>query len=364
MQASTARVDLKAGWAGRYSRIVALCIGFSLAACTDQKEPAKAEFFVFGTLVDVTLTGVDAATEQAAFFELQQMFLGMHRDWHAWEPGQLTSINAAMANGQEAIANDSLAELILQSGQLETASGGRFNPAIGKLIGLWGFHTSDYPIRQPVPSNEAINALLAGGPSTLDIDLHYLGDEQWQVSSRNPAVQLDFGGVAKGYATDLAIELLRSKGIANAIVNAGGDLRAIGSNQGQNWRIAIENPLGGIIGILEIDSDEAVFTSGNYQRFGEDESGFRYAHILDPRTGWPVEDVMSATVVMKNGASADAAATALVVAGLEEWPEVAEGMGLQQFLLTDERGAVYLTRAMQARLQLAEEAGQRMVLLD
>jgi thiamine biosynthesis lipoprotein len=163
---------------------------------------------------------------------------------------------------------------------------------------------------------------------------------------------------------DLAIEHLKTQAVKGAIVNAGGDVRTFGTQGGRAWRIAVQNPLGGIIGIIETDSDEAVFTSGNYQRFGVDENGFRYAHILDPRTGWPVSQVLSATVIADSGMVADAAATALVVAGLDEWQQVATGMQLDFVLLTDEAGKVYVTRAMQARLQLSPELAKAVVLLD
>ncbi len=340
-----------------------ISISLGVVACTDAG-PRTETFYVFGTLVEVSLADTETATAQSAFRDMQQMFQAMHRDLHAWEPGKLGTLNQAIARGQNGEADRHIANLVLESRQLETASGGRFNPAIGKLVALWGFHTSDYPISQPVPDAAAVAALLQTHPSSLDIQVQPAGDGLWQASSSNRAVQLDFGGIAKGYAVDQAIELLRTKGIRHAIVNAGGDLRAIGSNAGRSWRVAIENPLGGVVGILEIDTDEAVFTSGNYQRFGEDESGYRYAHILDPRTGRPVVDVLSATVVMANGTRADAAATALVVAGRKEWREVARGMGIEQLLLTAEDGTIYLTRALDARMQATADTRKQFVLLD
>lgn len=345
----------------RFLTCLAACL--LLLGCA-RKEPEKAEFFVFGTLLDVSLSGADKATAESEFAALQGMFQYMHKDWHAWEPGALTAINQAFATGQVAVADHHIAHLIVQSQAYEKASDGRFNPAIGKLVGLWGFHTSDYPIHAPVPSSAEIEQLLAARPSSQDIQLRFIANDQWEVESSNPAVELDFGGIAKGYAVDLAIERLQASSIEGAIVNAGGDLRAFGSNQGHAWRIAVQNPLGGIIGVVEIAGSEAVFTSGNYQRFGESDSGFRYAHILDPRTGWPVSQVMSATVIADSGIFADAAATALVVAGLDEWSELATRMGLDSVLLTDEQGTIYMTQAMQSRLQLAADFVNPVILLD
>jgi thiamine biosynthesis lipoprotein len=96
-----------------------------------------------------------------------------------------------------------------------------------------------------------------------------------------------------------------------------------------------------------------MFTSGNYARFRQDEQE-RYPHILDPRSGWPVRGVASATVISKTGTVADAAATALIVAGLDEWMTVARSLGLDQVLIIDDAGRLYLTPEMEARVQLGE----------
>jgi thiamine biosynthesis lipoprotein len=201
----------------------------------------------------------------------------------------------------------------------------------------------------PPPERAEINVLLAQAPSTQAIRID--GTSLW---SANPAVQLDFGGIAKGYAVDLAIDRLWELGIKNAMVNAGGDLRAIGKHGDRPWHIGVRKPGGGVIGGIEGASDEAFFTSGNYERFRQDETD-RYPHILDPRTGWPVEDIVSVTVIAGEGLLADAAATALVVAGLNDWPEVARALQLEQVMVIDESGAVYLTPAMVRRVRFTED---------
>ena len=147
-------------------------------------------------------------------------------------------------------------------------------------------------------------------------DLHIDGIH---LSSTNPTVQLDFGAFGKGYGIDLAIEKLRKMGIENAIVNAGGDLRAIGSRSGTPWRIAIRRPSGaGVLGVIKTDSDESIFTSGDYER-NFVWQGVRYHHIIDPRTGYPAKGVSSVTVIHTDATTADAAATALFVAGMKDW---------------------------------------------
>jgi thiamine biosynthesis lipoprotein len=324
-----------------------LCF-FLLASC-QRNEEQSAELFVFGTIVEIKLWGASQKQAADAFTEIQQMFQLMHQDWHAWEAGRLTAINKAFDEGRAVLADEDIVEMIRRSQFIEAQTGGRFNPAIGELIRLWGFHTSDYPIVGPAPSQAEIDQVLAHQPSSTDIHIDGL-----ELRSDNPAVQLDFGGIAKGYAVDLTIERLRGMGISNAIVNAGGDLRAMGTHGERPWRVAIRKPGGGNIGSIEVQGDEAIFTSGNYERFRQDKTE-RYPHILDPATGWPARDIASVTVIAQEGILADAVCTALVVAGLESWPEVARALNLDQVAVVDEFGTVYLSTAMEQRIQFTGE---------
>ena len=323
--------------------IILLCVVL-LSACQRDEEQG-AELYVFGTIVEIKLWGASPEEAALAFMEIQQMFQAMHRNWHAWEPGRLVEINKAFAEGRPAIADEDIVEMVRRSQPLETLTGGRFNPAIGALIRLWGFHTSDYPIEGPPPSQDQINGILDQRPSSHDIHINGL-----ELSSNNPAVQLDFGGIAKGYAVDLTIEKLRSMGIDNAIVNAGGDLRAMGTHGDRPWRVAVRKPGGGMVGSVQVRGDEAIFTSGNYERFRQDQTQ-RYPHILDPATGWPASDIASVTIITDEGILADAAATALVVAGLDDWVNVARALNLQQVAIVDEDGTVFMTAEMEKRLQ-------------
>ncbi len=325
----------------------AMALIILLVACRQEQEHS-AEYFVFGTTVEVKLFGTSGDQANQVFTDLQQMFQDMHRDWHAWEPGRLTRINQSFTDGQTSLADETIVEMIERSQLIEELTEGRFNPAIGGLIRLWGFHTSEYPIIGPPPGQADIDEILIHAPSSRDIHIDGL-----QLSSDNRYVQLDFGGIAKGYAVDLAMEHIKELGIGSAIVNAGGDLRAMGGHGDRPWRVAIRKPGGGVIGALEVGGDEAVFTSGNYERFRQDKLD-RYPHIIDPRSGWPVADVASVTVIASEGVWADAAATALVVAGQSDWPQVARALELDQVLVVDETGVVYLTSKMAQRVRFSE----------
>ncbi len=324
------------------------CLVFS--SCSDNRDEQHAEFFVFGTLLEVTVWGTRSDEAKEAFSTLQDQFQEMHREWHAWEPGLLTEINRGFAAGLPVLASPAIVEMTQMSQLLEERSGGRFNPAIGGLIELWGFHTSDYPVEGPPPPRSVIAGMVAQHPSSLDIEWDGLS-----MASSNPAVQLDFGGIAKGYAIDVACATLKELGIQNAIVNAGGDLRAFGKHGDRPWRIAVRDPQGGVIGTLETRTDEAIFTSGNYERFRQDNE-IRYPHILDPRTGWPVRDIASVTVITEEGWLADAAATALIVAGLDDWKEVARNLDLELVMMIDENRKTYLTAKMAERVKFIEGA--------
>jgi len=322
-----------------------ICIVFFISACSsDESSLHRARLVTLGTLVDISTWGVDHDTAEQAITDVESVLNDIHHTWHAWQPSMLSQINKHLAAGQPAkVAPDNM-KLIRQASHLAAASDQLFNPAIGNLIGLWGFHHDDRP-QGPPPEPSAINSLLADAPSMNDLII-----SGTSLKSTNPAVQLDFGGFAKGYAVDKAITLLHSRGITNAIVNAGGDLRAIGTHGDRPWRIGIRHPReSGIIASVETAGDESVFTSGNYERFF-DYQDIRYHHIIDPRTGYPAKDTLSVTVIHGDAATADAAATALFVAGPKLWPEIAAQMGITQVMLIDDKLTVYMTPAMVKRV--------------
>lgn len=330
----------------RLSHSLVLLLLVGCAPSGPQLENQKHQLFVFGTLLDINLWQVEPQKGNEAVASLSRDFQRMHNEWHAWKPGPLVDINTAIHNGESVKVIPSLIPIIQQSQLLERKSDHLFNPAIGGLLNLWGFQSDGRP-NGPPPPKEAIQRWVSQAPSMDDI--HMEGDI---LTSDNPAVQMDFGGFAKGYAIDLAIERLREMGIENAIVNAGGDLRAIGSKGGEPWVIGVRHPQGGdgILAAIAVSGDESVFTSGNYERYREHE-GVHYPHILDPRTGMPVVGITSATVIHDNGAEADAASTALVVAGSDEWYRIAKQMGIQHAMLVDDKGVLYMDPGMQERVQ-------------
>jgi thiamine biosynthesis lipoprotein len=152
---------------------------------------------------------------------------------------------------------------------------------------------------------------------------------------------LDFGGIAKGYAVDRAVTVLEGLGVTNAIIDAGGNFYALGTPRNrEHWRVGIRHPLrlDEVIARLPV-SDEGVATSGNYERFFEI-GGKKYCHIMDPRTGWPVQGVLSATIVADTAMAADALSTSAFVLGEEKGMRLIEELaGVEGMLIVQEKGS-------------------------
>jgi thiamine biosynthesis lipoprotein len=334
-----------------------ILIGLLLSSCKNHPDKTyQAQFYVFGTLVGVSIWGVPEEEASKAVNVITQDFQTMHNNWHAWHKSPLTDLNQALASGVSVKESTELLPLLKLAKLYSRQSDGLFNPAIGKLIQLWGFHNDDLSVNLPPPAPAKIAELVALAPSMNDIQIQ--GE---LVSSTNPAVQLDFGAFAKGYAVDLAIEKLRQLGIRNAIINAGGNLKAIGQKGTQPWFIGIRHPSGtGVLAAIAINGEESVITSGNYERFHE-YNGVRYSHIIDPRTGQPTQGLTSVTVIDSNGALADAASTALTIAGLKDWHRIARQMGVKYVMLVDEAGTVYVNPAMAERVQFDPQKKPKIV---
>ncbi|MCW8943853.1 MAG: FAD:protein FMN transferase [Sedimenticola sp.] len=325
-----------------------LLVVLLLIGCDTTPPLYKGKFLAFGTLVDITIAGVEQQDAQSATDVIEEDFKRMHRSWHAWDPGPLGRVNRLIQTGATFSTPPSVLPLILRGKRLSEQSDGLFNPAIGQLIDAWGFHRNDPAGNRP-PSQEQIKVLVSQAPSMNDLQI-----EGIQIHSTNTAVKLDFGAFGKGYGIDLAVEHLKEMGIKNAILNAGGDLRAIGSRNGQPWRIAIRHPSGeGVLGVIQTRGSESIFTSGDYERnfTWEDK---RYHHIIDPRTGYPSTGTKSVTVIHQDATVADAAATALFIAGPSRWFEIAKRMELGYVLLVDSENTIHMNPAMQKRVELTD----------
>lgn len=302
---------------------------------------------LFGSAAELTLPAT--ASRQAAA-EVWRGLAAMNAGWNAWKPGELSRLNHAFAQGRQAPVSAALQRMIRQAAWLEQASDGCFNPAIGGLVGAWGFH-DDLLGPGPRPDAATLARWRAASPSLAQIRF-----DGGLARSSNPRVQVDMGAYAKGVAIDWALDRLQRQGIVDALLNLGGNLATSGRPAGRPWRVGVRDPHGpGLVATIETLGREAVVTSGSYER-SRLLDGQRCCHILDPLTGAPADAgpapaLVSVTVVHASAAFADAAATALLVAGPQRWQAVARRLGVQQLLLIDSRGRRHASAALAQRLQ-------------
>jgi thiamine biosynthesis lipoprotein len=200
-------------------------------------------------------------------------------------------------------------------------------------------------MRTSPPDDFAIQKWLSLGVSSASLE--WEGD---LLRSKSPRVMLDLGGIAKGSILEQFVSILRGAQVENAIIDIGGDLTVMGTVKGRPARIGIRSPRSDeALGWLEVVAGETVMTSGDYERFFEHD-GKRYQHVLDPATGRPVEQTVAATVLHEDAVLADAAATALLVAGAADFDDICESMGLDEALIVSASGDMRLTGPMQKRL--------------
>jgi len=186
---------------------------------------------------------------------------------------------------------------------------GAFDITVGPLIELWGFKNHKYT----VPADRKIGSVL----KLIGSDKIILDEKDQVVEFKVPGMKIDLGGIAKGYALDQAVKKLKENKINSCLINAGGQVYALGKRSGRPWKIGIKNGGGSDIhGKLEIQ-DQSISTSGDYEQFFS-RDGKRYSHILDPKTGYPVSSgLVSVTVAASSGTEADVLSTSAFILGKE-----------------------------------------------
>ncbi|MDP9142890.1 MAG: FAD:protein FMN transferase [Pseudomonadota bacterium] len=313
------------------------------------------EFLAMGTILSVSLyldKGQDRPAAEQVLRDLQATLDAYAQRWSAWGNGTLGKLNQQLAGGAVIEIPPDLQPLFAVAARYSTLSGGRFDIRVGKLTELWGFNDETrFRSAPPEPAQTTeITHALAAAPA-LSVDAVRYGPAA--------GIWLDFGAIAKGDATDLAIAELRRKGYPNAIVNAGGNLRAAGQRGKRPWRVGVRHPRpdadNRVLSSMDIRDDEAVITSGDYERYF-DFQGQRYHHLLDPHSGMPASGLRAVTVIASSGALADAASTALFVAGPQAWRQVASDLGISQAFVVLDDGRIQISAALAPRMQFADGA--------
>ncbi|HKI48618.1 MAG TPA: FAD:protein FMN transferase [Desulfobacteria bacterium] len=296
---------------------VVLWIGIVLNACDGAGDQVtRRTQFIMGTLVEITVSHSDPDVIQAVTTQAFDEMTHIEQLMSTYLPdSEISRINRAA--GKEAIPVSPEVEEVIREGiYWSEKSNGAFDITVEPLVYLWGFDGE----KEIIPSENTLSKT-ASLVNYKDIEIK---DHTVRLKRRGMAINV--GGLAKGYAVDRAISILRGK-VKNGIVNAGGDLFAFGQKSEQTpWNIGLQHPRKPqeLLAAFAVEN-QAVATSGDYQRYFI-KDGIRYHHIFDPKTGKPARLMISATIITTEVMDADALATAVFVMGPEKGIEWVDSM--------------------------------------
>jgi thiamine biosynthesis lipoprotein len=293
---------------------------------------AYAEWFgraidLMGTRVSVELWSEDPNAGRALVEEVLDEYRSVDERMSTYKAtSDVSAVNAQAALAPVPVDSD-LFELLQRAIRLSELSGGAFDITYESVGYLYDFRA------QRLPSEPEIAARLA----QVNYRLVVLDAIQSSVKFTQPGVRINLGGIAKGYAVEHAAALLKRRGIEHALLNAGGDTRVLGDRHGQPWIVGIRHPraAGEVVTRLPL-VDEAISTSGDYERFFE-QDGRRYHHILNPATGQPTQGILSATVIGPDATMTDGLSTAVFVLGVRAGLELIERLpGYEAVIVADD----------------------------
>ncbi len=313
--------------------LLILSIALLVSGCADTPHIERIERTRVAMNTDVTITVMHPDVSEAesaidcAFAEIYGI---EHLMSHTAEDIAADASEVARLNENGFLVNTSpeLCYIIDKSCEYSELSNGSFDITILPVINLW---TTRIRAGSP-PTSDEINETLKL------VNYKNISIENNSVYFSHQSMRITLGGVAKGYAVDRAIEVLREHNICHALVNAGGDIRTMGfKREDDPWRVALRNPSNKTeyITIMNLE-DRSVATSGNYERYFSEEA--RASHIIDPKTGYAARELMSVTIIARNATDADALATAVFVLGENEGMELIERLdGVEGLIITRDR---------------------------
>lgn len=332
--------------------LFAVCMLWLLTSCQQPQQIHLISGETMGTTWSVKLVDLPSGVTLTNVREDIELLLeSINRQMSTYRPdSDLSRFNQAEAGSWQVLPAD-FWRVVRYSLQLAEDTNGAFDPTVGPLVNLWGFGPD--PKRDEPPAAVQLAAVQAR------TGYQRLGLRESDQSLLQPGdAYVDLSAVAKGYAVDKVADLLLGIGVENLLVEIGGELRAHGAKPaGQPWKVAIEKPLPGVREVAHVIAmnNIAIATSGDYRNFfqvGER----RYSHIIDPRTGYPVNHkVLSVSVLHPRCTEADALATALTVMGAEEGMAWAEARQLAVLFMVQSGSTVEEHASSAFRRLTAEE---------
>jgi len=309
-----------------------ICVLLFFTACNNKKNVIKIEGNAQGTTYHITYITEGDINYQTA---IDSLLKNIDYSMSTWLPNSL--ISRINNNDKTVLADQYFIDVFNKSLEVSQKTDGLFDVTVGPIVNSWGFGFS---------KKETINK------NSIDSLLHFVGYkmvrlEGHKIIKEKPQIQLDFNAIAQGYSVDVLANYLESKGINNYLVELGGELKAKGKKDAdENWKVGIDKPnekelperkLQAIINL----NNKALATSGNYRKFYV-EGGQKFAHIINPKTGYPAkQNLLSTTVIADDCITADAYATAFMVMGLEQskaFLEKNKELKLEVYFIYDDRG--------------------------
>ena len=306
-----------------------------------------------------TITVVSSSKESAreaidaGFDEIKK--LGILLNYFS-EDSELTSINRAAGIRPVKVSKETL-EILLKTADIFEITDGSFDPSIAPLIKLWDFSKSK--------SERAIPSLIAIEEAVRLVDYRKVvtNPAASEVMLKDRGMELDLGGIAKGFGADKAVDVIRAKGIKAALVAIAGDIRGYGlSTSGNAWKVGIQNPRPDtvsdkpwedIFASLQLE-DSAISTSGDYQRFFI-QDGKRYHHILSTETGFPADsNLVSVSVITPEGYLSDSLSTAVFILGADKGLALLKSKGYDGVLVTKDR-KILITDNMKNKIEILND---------
>lgn len=305
-----------------------VCLVFSAGLCSCFKPSLyKKTYVICGTYLEITSSYKEApAIVYEEFKRLDKIFNFYNSD------SEISRLNSTYDKPLK--VSPEMIEILQLSRAVYDITEGGFDISGGALYSFWKDLIKKGKV-ETLPPKEEIDKL----KSMYGMQYIEINPQENTVLIKKEGLKIDLGGIAEGYMVDKAVSKLRQKGVDSAIINAGGDIYCLGTNNGLPWRIGIKDPVE-LQGIIETQnlSDEAITTSGNYEQFFQIQ-GKRYTHIIDPLSGYPVDNnILSVSVITQNCTTADSLATGFFVMGLERVQKflVKQPHTMRVFIVTQE----------------------------
>lgn len=305
---------------------------------------------IMGTLVSVTSVAADEAVAQGAASSALTEIRRLEELLSTWiATSELSHLNAAAGREPVNISRDTM-EVLKRSLEIARLTEGGFNIAVGPAVQAWS-------VTEPsdIPSQAQLDRLRP----LVDLSALQLDEAMGMAFLTRAGMQVDVGGIGKGFAADRAVEAMRAAGATAGVVALSGDIKTFGRmRDGKAFLFGIQHPRTekALLGTIELN-DEAVSTAGDYERFFE-RDGVRYHHIFDPTTLQPARHCQSVTIIAKEGVIADGLDTGIFVMGPQRGMELVERLPNVEAVIVDREGHILVSSGLRHRVRFTDSTNK------